>query len=81
MNINTAPQFEFAETAERFNHRISKDTKGPFHPATKKKIPFFVICLAFTCFVVTRPIPPNDAKISADVLLRQGRTFLAHRKH
>ena len=41
MDINTAPQPEFAETAEGFNHHISMDTKGSTQPASKK-IPIFL---------------------------------------
>ena len=35
IDINTAPQLHFAETAERFNHSISVDTKGPIHHSSK----------------------------------------------
>ena len=71
MDKISAPQLEFAETAERFNHRMSMDNKGPIHPASKGNSYIFVICDAFTHFVVTKPTPLHDAQTAADILLKQ----------
>ena len=49
---------------------MSKDTKGPIHPASKT-FRLFVICDTFTHFVVTKQIPLNDAETVADVILKQ----------
>ena len=67
MDKNTASQLEFAETAERFNHGTSMNMKGPIHPASNGNSYIFVICEAFTRFVVTKPTPLNDAETAADV--------------
>ena len=50
MDINTAPQLFFAETAEGFNHRISMDTKGPIHHSSKGNSYFsYLWCLQSLC--------------------------------
>ena len=37
MDINTAPQLEFAETAESIIHCIVMNTEGPVQHSSKKK--------------------------------------------
>ena len=71
MDTNTAPQLDIAETAEGFNQRISMDTKGTIHPASKGSSYVFVICDAFTHFVVTKPASFNDDETAANVSLEQ----------
>ena len=66
MDINTATQIPFASTANNFNHRISMDTKGPIFPASKDNHYIFVICDAFSHFVVTQPTPLNDAETATE---------------
>ena len=80
MDINTPLQLDFAETAEGFNHNISMETKGPFHPVSKGNC-FFVVCDAFRHFFVTEPTPVDGAEPAADILLQQRITFLALQKY
>ena len=46
----------------------------------KKNCKTFLICDAFTHFVVPKPTPLNDAETAADVLLNQGIKFLGSPK-
>ena len=71
MDINTATQIPFASTANNFNHRISMDTKGPIFPKSKDNNYIFVICDAFSHFVITQPTPLNDAETATEVLLKK----------
>ena len=80
MDINTATQIPFASTANNFNHRISMDTKGPIFPKSKDNNYIFVICDAFSHFVITQPTPLNDAETATEVLLKNGLFLLAHLK-
>ena len=50
-NIGAVPQMTFAEKAEGFNHRISRDTTGQTRPFSERK-QIFVIWKAFTHFVM-----------------------------
>ena len=70
MDINTASQFENAETAEGFDHRKRRDTKGPIRPVSKGNSYVFAIFDAFTHYVITKPTTPRDAGTDADVLLK-----------
>ena len=71
MDINTTPQLAFAETSERFNPRICMDTEGTIHPESKENCYIFVICDAFTLFVVNISTHLKDAETAADVLIKQ----------
>ena len=71
MDLNTATQLALAETSDNFNHRISMDTKGPIHPSSKNNNYIFVICDAFTHYVITKAAPTNDAETAAEVLLKK----------
>ena len=67
MDINTATKLPFAQQSDCFNHRISMDTKGPIYPPSKGNSYIYVICDAFSHFVVTQPAPTNDAQTAMEI--------------
>ena len=78
MDINTTPQLAFAETSEKVNPRVCMDTEGTLHPESKTNSYFFVICDAFTHFVVNISTHLKDAETAADVLLKKWIIFFGH---
>ena len=71
MDIHTATKLPFAQQSDCFNHRISMDTKGPIYPPSKGNSYIYVICDAFSRFVITQPAPTNDAQTAMDILLKK----------
>ena len=47
------------------------DTKGPVYPQSNGTSFIYVICDAFSHFVITQPAPTNDAQTAMDTLLKK----------
>ena len=63
-----APQQPFLEVSPYFNHRVSRDTKGPISPSSDGSSYVYVILDAFTQYVLVHPSPKNDATNALTVL-------------
>ena len=67
--IQTATIQTFSENASYFNYGISVHTKGPINPPSKRNSNIHVIVDAFSHFVVTVPVKPNNAPNAFNSLL------------
>ena len=68
--VQTATIQTFSEIASYFNHRISRDTKGPLNPPSNQNSYIHVIVDAFSHFVVTVPVRQNNAQNAVNSLLQ-----------
>ena len=62
MVINTAPQLDFADTAESFIQCISEDTNGQINLSSKGNSCNFVNSDAFNHYLKPKPTPQSDAQ-------------------
>ena len=78
MKTITAPLQLFSEHAPSFNYRVSMDTKGSITPSSQIKSHIHVIVDAFSHFVVSVPVMPNNAKTAVKTLLHHWNVKFGH---
>ena len=75
MDKKTAPELEFAKTAEEFIYRISMVTKGPIHRASTETPSILPVAMGFHNFHLPKRISLIDDETAAELLLKQWKTF------